>query len=89
MSKELKDPSKPYGPVTVGDLELTLQEDTCIGASACVAMAAHTWAIDDNGKATILATADEDPEAAIIDSARACPVSAIKIKRVSTGEEIV
>ena len=89
MSAKLKDPSKPYGPVIVGDLEITLQKDTCVGASACVAMAAKTWAIDDTGRASILETADQDDEETIIDSARACPVSAIKIKRVSTGEEIV
>ncbi len=82
------DPQKPFGPAVVGDLEITVDKDGCIGASACVAMAAHTYAIDNDGKAVILDTATEDSEDAIIDSARACPVQAIKIKRVSTGEDI-
>ncbi len=89
MTLLLKDETKPYGPIAVGNLELTMEEDTCIGATACVAMAAHTWAINNEGKAVILATADQDSESAIIDSARICPVTAIKIKRISTGEQIV
>ncbi len=84
-----RDPQKPFGPVVVGDLEITVDKDVCIGASACIAMAAHTYALDNDGKAVILDSADQDSEEAIIDSARACPVQAIKIKRVSTGEEIV
>jgi ferredoxin len=89
MSQKLKDETKPYGPANIGDLEVTLIEDTCIGATACVAMAAHTWAINNQGKAVILDTAEQDSESAIIDSARVCPVAAIKIKRISTGEQIV
>ena len=84
-----KDPQKPYGPVVVGDVEITVDKDACIGASACVAMAAHTYALDEDAKAVVLATADEDSEDAIIDAARACPVQAIKLRRVSTNESIV
>lgn len=83
-----KDPQNPFGPAAVGDLEITVDKDACIGASACLAMAAHTYAIDGEGKAVILDTADQDTEDAIIDSMRACPVQAIKLKRVSTGEAI-
>ncbi len=84
-----RDDSKPFGPVVVGDLEITVDPDACIGAGACVAMAAHTYALNDDGKAVVLDTADQDDEAAIIDSARACPVQAIKLKRVSDGSTIV
>ena len=83
------DPQNPYGPVTVGDLEITVDKDACIGASACIAMAAHTYALDADGKAVILDTADEDTEDMIIDSAHSCPVQAIKLKRVSTGDNLV
>lgn len=83
-----KNPAAPYGPAVVGDLEITVDKDMCIGASACVAMAAHTYAIDNDGKAVILATADQDSEDAIVDSMRACPVQAIKLRRVSTGETV-
>ena len=83
-----KNPAQPYGPATVGDLEITVDKDACIGASACIAMAAHTYALDSDGKAVILDTADQDTEDAIIDSARACPVQAIKLQRISTGETV-
>ncbi len=83
-----RDPHNPYGPVVVGDIEITVDKDACIGASACIAMAAHTYALDGDGKAVVLDTAEEDTEDAIIDSMRACPVQAIKLKRVSTGDAI-
>jgi ferredoxin len=83
-----KDPNQPYGPVAVGDLELTVDRDGCIGAAACLAMATHTYAINDEGKAIVLDTADQDTEDALIDSMRACPVQAIKLRRISTGEDI-
>ncbi len=84
-----KDPNKPYGPVVVGDIEITVNADTCIGAGACIAMASQTYALDDDGKAVVLDSADADSEDAIIDSARSCPVQAISLKRVSDGSTIV
>ncbi len=83
-----QDPQKPFGPVAIGDVEITVDKDTCIGAGACIAMAAHTYALNNDGKAVILDTATEDTEDMIIDSARSCPVQAIKLKRISTGEDI-
>ncbi len=84
----LKDPSKPYGPVEVGDLIVSVDKDACIGASACLPLAEKTFALDEEGKAVILATATEDDREAILDAARACPVLAIKITDKATGKQI-
>ena len=82
----LLNPSTPSGPAQIGDLTVEVDRDLCIGASACLPVAPNTWALDDEGKAVILDTADQDSEDAIIDSARVCPVLAIKVSK--NGEQI-
>ena len=82
-----KDTDKPSGPTNVGELEITVDREACIGASACIPPAEKTFALDDEGKAIILATADEDLEDDIVDAARACPVLAIKVKK--NGEDLI
>ncbi len=88
MSEEnLLDPEKPYGPLNVGDLEIIVDREGCIGASACIPPADKTFTLNDEGKAVILATASEDSEDDIIDAARACPVLAIKIRK--NGKDLI
>ncbi len=87
MSDETLSPENPSGPAQVGDIEITIDRDVCIGASACIPPAEKTFTLDDEGKAVILATASEDDEADIIDAARSCPVMAIKVKK--NGEDLV
>lgn len=84
---DVQDQDNPSGPVTVGELEIIVDRDGCIGASACIPPADKTFALDDEGKAVVLATASEDDEADILDAARACPVLAIKVKK--NGEDLV
>jgi ferredoxin len=74
-----KNTSNPSGPKKIGRLTVTLDRDLCIGAASCIAVAPHTWALDNEAKAIILDTASEDSEETIIDSAKACPVAAIII----------
>jgi len=83
----VKDPSKPSGPTEVGKLTVEINRETCIGASACIPPAEKTFALDDEAKAIVLATAEEDNEQALMDAARACPVQAIKIMR--DGKQVV
>lgn len=83
-----KDEAKPHGPVTLKNgWTVEVDKDVCIGAAPCTAMAAQTFALDDTGKAAILATADADDQETILNAARACPVAAIRIKD-ATGKQI-
>ncbi len=84
---DVQDQDKPSGPVTVGELEIIVDRDGCIGASACIPPADKTFALDDEGKAVILTTASQEEEADIVDAARACPVLAIKVMK--NGEDLV
>lgn len=83
-----KDESKPAGPVTLKN-GWTVEVDhvACIGSAPCTAMAPNTFGLEENGKASILATADLDDQETILNAARACPVAAIRIKD-STGKQI-
>lgn len=76
-----KDETRPAGPITLKNgWTVEVDHNVCIGAAPCTAMAPNTFAIDDNGKADILATCDQDDQETILNAARACPVAAIIIK---------
>lgn len=80
MSQPL-DPSQVSGPVTVGDLTVTVDRDLCIGAATCIAVAPQTFLLDSEAKAIVLDTASQDSEDTIIDAARSCPVAAVEIQK--------
>lgn len=83
-----KDEAKVAGPVTLTNgWTVEVDHGICIGAAPCTAMAANSFALDDTGKAGILATIDQDDQETILNAARACPVAAIRIKD-ATGKQI-
>jgi ferredoxin len=59
----------------------------CIGAATCIAMAPKAWALDNEAKAIILDTAEEESDQAHLDAAKSCPVMAIIITDES-GKQI-
>lgn len=83
-----KDEAHPAGPITLTNgWTVTVDTNVCIGAAPCTAIAANTFALDDAGKANILATCDQDDQDTILNAARSCPVAAIIIKD-ATGKQI-
>ena len=46
-----------------------------------------TFALDESGKAAVLATADEEDTETLLNAARACPVAAIIVKD-ETGKQV-
>lgn len=83
-----KNEGKPAGPVTLSNgWAVEVDQNVCIGAAPCTAMAAQSFALDDAGKAAILATIDQDDQETILNAARSCPVAAIIIKD-ATGKVI-
>ena len=82
-----KDNLKPAGPVVLKNgWTLEVDHGVCIGAAPCTAMAPNTFALDDDAKAAILATVDEDDQETILNAAQSCPVSAIRIKDASGNQ---
>ncbi len=83
-----KDEGKPHGPITLKNgWTVEVDKNVCIGAAPCTAMAPNTFALDDEGKASILATMDNDDKDTILNAAQSCPVAAIIIKD-ETGKQI-
>ena len=60
-------------------LTMRIDRDLCIGAATCIAIAPKAWALDDEAKAIILDTADEESDETLIEAAKSCPVMAIFI----------
>lgn len=84
----LKDESKPAGPITLSNgWTVEVDQNACIGAAPCTAIAPNTFGLDDAGKAVILSTVDADDHETILSAARACPVAAIIIKN-EKGEKV-
>lgn len=60
-------------------LTMRIDQDLCIGAATCIALAPKAWALDDQAKAFILDTCEDETDEALIDAAKSCPVMAIFI----------
>ena len=58
---------------------MRIDRDLCIGAATCVALAPKAWALDDEAKAIILDTSEEESNDALLEAAKGCPVMAIFI----------
>lgn len=68
-------------------LKMVIDQNLCIGAATCVALAPKAWALDDNAKAYILETPEDETDDALIEAAKACPVAAITITD-DTGKQL-
>lgn len=58
---------------------MRIDRDLCIGAATCVALAPKAWALDDEAKAIILDTSEEETDEMLMEAAKSCPVMAIFI----------
>ncbi|MCR4329700.1 MAG: ferredoxin [Candidatus Roizmanbacteria bacterium] len=65
-----------------------VDRDLCIGAASCIAVAPKAFSLDDDAKAVILDTIDQEQKETVLDAARACPVAAIFIEETKTGKRI-
>ena len=66
--------------------KITVDRDLCIGAASCVALAAKTFALDNENKAIILSD-DQDSAEAIRLAAESCPTKAIILEDAETGKQ--
>jgi len=81
MDLKLRDEKNPSGPVTLkSGYKVWVDRNLCIGAATCIAVSPKAYVLDDEAKAVILDTVDEDTIENIIESAKACPVAAIIIE---------
>jgi|YNPMSStandDraft_1061717.scaffolds.fasta_scaffold103144_2 ferredoxin len=80
-NQQLKDPNNPSGPVKVKEkYKVWVDRNLCIGAATCVAVSPKSFQMDNQAKAVIVRTIDEEELENIIEAAKACPVAAIFIE---------
>jgi ferredoxin len=63
----------------IRNLTMRIDRNLCIGAATCIAIAPKAWALDDEAKAIILDSAENETDQTLIEAARGCPVAAIII----------
>ena len=66
---------------------IEVDQEVCIGAASCVAIAGTTFKLDAANK-VIIVEGDWDSDELILAAAQSCPVFAIKIKDATTGRQI-
>ena len=87
MSDTPIDEKNPSGPVSVGELKVTIDRALCIGAATCVAVAPKTFLLDSEAKAIVLGSALEENKDTSLEAAKACPVAAIIVED-QTGKKL-
>lgn len=58
--------------------KIIVDRDTCIGAASCVAVAGHTFYMDEENKAVVIEPWTDDDETILL-AAQSCPVLAISV----------
>lgn len=60
-------------------IKIHVDRAVCIGASACVAAAGKTFALDKDGKAAVINSSGDEKER-ILEAEAACPTRAIRVE---------
>lgn len=71
------DDNDPKVTRKIRKLTMKIDRSLCIGAATCVAIAPKAWALDNEAKAIILDTADQESDETLLEAAKGCPVMAI------------
>ncbi len=81
------DENDPKVKRKIRGLTMRIDRELCIGAATCVAIAPKAWALDNEAKAIILDTVEEETDDMLLEAAKGCPVMAIFITD-STGKQL-
>lgn len=73
------DSNDPKVKRKIRSYSMSIDRSLCIGAATCVAIAPKAWALDDEAKAIILDTVDQETDESLMEAAKGCPVMAIII----------
>jgi ferredoxin len=81
------DQNDPKVQRKIRKLTMRIDRNLCIGAATCVAIAPKAWALDNEAKAIILDTVNEETDDSLLEAAKGCPVMAIFITD-DTGKQV-
>ncbi|GAA0728944.1 ferredoxin [Dactylosporangium roseum] len=63
-------------------------DHTCIGSGICVGIAPSRFELDDAASRSYPVTPDVEPDEAILDAVASCPMEAISVVDLTTGEPV-
>lgn len=86
MLKYMSDFSENDKIVQVGKYKVQVVRDLCIGAASCVAFSPDTFELDDEKKAVIDESSEDEEN--IVMAAQSCPTKAIIVEDTETGEQV-
>lgn len=69
-------------------LRVRVDHDKCVGSTICLQIAPGVFALDENRQATV-ADPDVEDGAPILKAAEECPVGAIIVEDLETGDRLV
>lgn len=72
----------------MGNYQVKVIRDKCIGAASCVAIAPKAFQLDGEQKAVVLPTAGEESDDNLLLGAQSCPTAAIVVVDTQTGEQV-
>ncbi|MBI5448855.1 ferredoxin [Candidatus Gottesmanbacteria bacterium] len=81
------DDNDPKVKRKIRSLTMRIDRSLCIGAATCVAIAPKAWALDDEAKAIILDSVEEETDEILLEAAKGCPVMAIFLTD-ETGKQV-
>lgn len=81
------DANDPKVTRVIRNYTMRIDRNLCIGAATCIAIAPKAWALDDEAKAIILDSADQETDETLLEAAKGCPVMAIFITD-QTGKQV-
>ena len=84
---EKPDENTEIGESKKSKYRVIVKKELCIGAASCAAIAPETFELDDENIA-FLNDGDWDEDDLILAAAQSCPVFAIIIENIETGEQI-
>jgi ferredoxin len=64
---------------------IEIDRSLCSGFASCVTEAPEVFALDDKSVATVLVAATDDE--AVLDAAASCPMGAIAVFEIATGDQ--
>ena len=73
------DDNDPKVKRNIRKYSMRIDRNLCIGAATCVAIAPKAWALDNEAKAIILDSCDQETDETLLEAAKGCPVMAIFI----------
>ena len=71
----------------VRNLRIRIDHNTCVGNAMCETFAPHVFRLNDNRQSEVVDPSG-DSEKKILEAAENCPVGAITVEDVETGEQL-